>query len=317
MSKRMHRVGVWGLALTLFAASGMAQEAAEDASEGPTPRTQRDASSAYDRATTLYADGDYAQAGRWFMTAYRLVPAEAALIQAVRSYQHAEQLDRAGNLALMLQEYHADSATAAELAAQNIAAASATLYRVDVECEGCALSVDETLYAAHSVFVTPAVSHEVVAQFGAQRVVREVSGSAGESETLVVDAPPVAVPEPPVEVRETGTPVRPPPPPPSRGLHRALFITLAAATVAAGAATIVLGLDARGGLDEYVAMPTREAYEQGQRKERRTNALIGVTAGLAALSVLTAIFTDWGEDATQVGVSASREGAFAFVGGTL
>ena len=39
-----------------------------------------------------------------------------------------------------------------------------------------------------------------------------------------------------------------------------------------------------------------ELYQEGQSKELRTNALIGATAGVAAVTLVLAIVTDWDGD---------------------
>jgi len=77
-------------------------------------------------------------------------------------------------------------------------------------------------------------------------------------------------------------------------------------TVGAGAALIWSGLDALAGVDDYEDDPTQEALEEGQTKERRTNILIGATAGAAAVTLLLAALTDWGggDEGREPAVSA-------------
>ncbi len=65
--------------------------------------------------------------------------------------------------------------------------------------------------------------------------------------------------------------------------------------------TIWSGLNTTAGVDEYEANPTQEALDEGRAKERRTNILIGVTAGLAVTTVVLALLTDFGSASDDAG----------------
>ena len=101
----------------------------------------------------------------------------------------------------------------------------------------------------------------------------------------------------------------PPPPPP---IPRWGFFTSLGATVALGAVAVWSGVDANKGVSTYESAartanspginggssptPAEQAealLEEGQRKERRTNILIGVTAGMAATTAVLGVFTNW------------------------
>lgn len=285
-------------------------------------QARREASVAYERATALYAANDFARAGRFFMTAYRLAPARAALLQAVRAYTRAGDVVRAGNLGLALKaRYGAHEASAADADAA-IQSAAATHFRVNVACEGCEVSVGPAIYPTTSVFLEPDNPHQLVAHFGeAGRVERTVSGAAGTSQDLALETPvvrvepdPVEAPDPVAEPAEPAEPVRVE----GGGLPRGVFFTALGATAVMGGVTLWSGLDTLAGVDDYEAMPTQEAYDEGQQKERRTNALIGVTSGLAVATVLIAVFTRWGGgDDLAVGASATAEGGMVTIGGRL
>lgn len=84
-------------------------------------------------------------------------------------------------------------------------------------------------------------------------------------------------------------------------IHPAFFVVGLVATAGVGATTIWSGIDTINdpGTDrvrEECAGQGEDCqlYQDGQAKELRTNALIGVTAGLAAVTVVLAIVTDWG-----------------------
>ena len=96
------------------------------------------------------------------------------------------------------------------------------------------------------------------------------------------------------------------------------------ATVALGAVTVWSGIDANRGVEAYEAAartanspginngssptPAEQAQallEEGRRKERRTNILIGVSAGMAVTTAVLGVFTDWkgeSEDARAKGI---------------
>ena len=95
-----------------------------------------------------------------------------------------------------------------------------------------------------------------------------------------------------------------------------MFYTSLGLTVALGALTTWSGVDTLSGVDAYEDNPTREAFEDGQDKERRTNILLGVTLSMAAVSIISLILTDFGgdddEDEDQAAIVPSPEGV-AFV----
>ena len=82
-------------------------------------------------------------------------------------------------------------------------------------------------------------------------------------------------------------------------------------TAGAGATLAWSGVDTLNARDEYeeTAMTdvtlARQMLDEGQSKELRTNVLIGVTSGLAALTLVFAILTDWGggDDGEVAGAS--------------
>src|SRR5581483_854936 len=102
----------------------------------------------------------------------------------------------------------------------------------------------------------------------------------------------------------TTTPIATAPPlieaPPSRGTHvLSPWIFIAEATITAGliGVTIASGLDTNSAASAYVHDPetdVQSTYDAGLAKEHRTNVLIGVTAGVGAITAATAIwFVDW------------------------
>lgn len=111
----------------------------------------------------------------------------------------------------------------------------------------------------------------------------------------------------------------PPPPPPeheSGGLHPAIAIAVGGAALVAGGLIIWSGLDANSQNDDYIAYSQSDGatfeeamarYEDTRSAEKRTNALIGVAAGLGATAAVLLIFTDFG--------GSSDEDTLSFTGG--
>jgi len=299
---------------------------ASSSAEAQSAEERRAAGNAYNRGSTAYLAENWAQAARWFETAHRLAPAAPALVQAVRAHKLAGNDLRAATLALRLNALYADNADASSTASEVLGEQQPRFLRVDVVCEGCSVELDGTLQEFPSFFVTPGEEHTVTASFETGEVEDTVRGRAGAQRELSFDAPPPP-PEgvtPPVEEDPRDDPddgrVAPAEPEDEGGggLSPLFFISSAALTVGAGAVLVWSGLDALGGVEDYESDPTPEALAEGQNKELRTNIMIGVTAGLGAVTVLLLLFTDWdGDDEENVDVAVAplEEGAAAFVGG--
>ncbi len=284
---RFPAVVVLGAALLLPAAAVQAQRAE------PTARERSEAADAYDRGVSAFLSENYAAAAHWFETANRLAPSAAALMQAIRANDRAGNEMRSASLALRLSDDYPEEEQAIRATRQILADAQSRYFLVVVNCnEECAIEVNGALEEHNRFFVEPGRRVTVTAEFPGGRLTEEVGGEAGASDEVSFTAPP------------------PPPdqPEPARGgggggaaeddggLSPGLFWTGVAATGAAGAGLVVAGSMARAGVDEYEADPTPERLEAGQRKERWTNALIGVTGGFAAATAVIAIFTDFGGD---------------------
>jgi len=279
------------------------------------------AAEAYDQGTAAYLERDYEVAGHWFERAYRLVPTSTALLQAVRAYNKAGELLRAGNLALELRERYPADDRAMEMADAVIESVQTTSVLIDVQCDrACALELDGSLLREPRFFTSQDVEHSLKAAFATGETSSSVEGAAGETRRLNLTAP---------------APPRPPP------IPRWTFFSSLGATVALGAVTIWSGIDANGGVSAYESAartssspginggssptPAQQAQallDEGQSKERRTNILIGVTAAMAATTAVLGVFTNWKGESRQTAskrVEASvgighKGGAFAVKG---
>jgi hypothetical protein len=269
------------------------------AAEEPNPAGQSvsvddraEAAEAYDRGTTAYLSERYELAAHWFERAYRLVPTSTALVQAVRAHHMAGNSIRAANLALQLQDEYPGDARSEQVTAAVVGAVTPENVRVEAQCEKkCTLEIDGALVQHSAFFVTPGVEHSLKAAFDNGETSAFVQGAAGTTRKVTLAAP------------------APPPPPP---LPRWAFFSSLGATVALGAVTAWSGIDANKGVDAYESAaraasspginngssPTPEEQaqallEEGQQKERRTNILIGVTAGMAVTTAVLGVFTNW------------------------
>ena len=296
------------------------------------------AANAFDRGSAAYLEGDFAAAARWFEMANTHAPAAPALLQAIRAHVRAENLLRAATLSVRLVATWPDATQEVEAAQEIIDQAREQFFFVEVVCDAdCNVEVNQTLQAHPAFFLEPGRTFTIGAAFDSGTVTDEVSGEAGGTETLSFERPEgPAIQDTPREtdpVGPTGVVDTDPDGDESSGISPAVFFTGLALTVGAGAVLAWSGVDTLNTRDDYEAAAEEERamgdltfprasvlLDDGQKAERRTNALIGVTAGLGAITLITAIFTDWGgsdddeDDArVRVGIGAGS----ASVGGTF
>ncbi|MBX3247432.1 MAG: hypothetical protein KF901_09640 [Myxococcales bacterium] len=304
------------------------------------------AAEAFDRGTSAYLGEDFTGAARWFEMANNLAPAAPALLQAIRSHQRAGNELRAGTLALRLVARFPEAGAAVDEAQSVLEAVRQRYFLVEVVCPTeCAVELDGTLQAHPAFFLRPNEAHTVGAGFPTGTVTEEVRGGAGEQRTLSFTAPAGTAGAQATQGADDGAGRSwvdrgrrdpEPPPPERRGVHPAAFVTSLVLTVGAGAVLVWSGLDTLSARDEYVDVAEQERaeglgfpratqlLESGRDKELRTNILIGATAGLAAVTLVLAIVTDWGgsrDDAStsrvRPTVGVSPHGAAIGLGGTF
>ena len=327
-------------ALSLSVSVGAAQTAQE----------RQAAAEAFDRGTTSYLAEDYATAARWFEMANNLAPAAPALLQAIRAHQRAGNELRAGTLALRLVERFPDAGPAVEESQRIVDGMRSSYFFVEVLCDSeCAVELDGTLQAHPAFFLEPGRTYRVGASFASGNATEEITGAAGEQRTVRLTAPEGGAVQGPSEdpgsTRMTGDsawtrredPERREEEESSGGVHPAGFLTSLALTLGAGGVLVWSGMDTLSARDEYEEVAARERMAgettfpeasqllaDGRDKERRTNILIGATAGLAVVTVVMAIVTDWGgsdDDESRANVRPTlafdREGAQLGLGGSF
>jgi hypothetical protein len=293
-------VSAW-LALSGVASGQPAQE--------PTPAQIRAAAEAFDLGREAYQRQEYVGAAEQFERADSQAPSSTALEYAIRAREKAGQIDRAATLAVLGRERHPDDANLQKLIPQLIERAKRDLFELTITCsEPCELAVtSKIVHGAPSltrVLYLTEGSHAVRAGFSADRSAsRDVQATAGGQGSIVFETPAAAA-EAPVSTRPAPTQETAPLPaePRSGGWSPAVFWVGAGLTAAAGAATIWSGVDTLNNPgeervrqecardDESCAL-----YQEGLSAQRRTNVLIGVTAGLGLGTVLVGLLaTDWG-----------------------
>lgn len=306
-----------GLALALGLASGatvslvspFVSEAQAQENRAPTPDEMRQAGAAYDRAVAARAAGDFSQAATLYETADRLAPSAQALGNAVRAHREANtpaHNARAATLALRMIVRLADRPPLVTYATGVINELSPGLTRVDVQCQGCSLTVDQHIALYNEFFVEPGM-HTVVAGWSDNRVRSHAfTARPGGTENVRL-SPPDATPAVTPPGPGTGPGTGPGPggettgpeigpgvvtPPPSRGgIPIPATVAALGVTAVLGGVLIWSGLDTLAGVPAYMNNPTPMALADGQGRELRTNVLIGAVSVAGAATVVMAIFT--------------------------
>ncbi|MBX3210008.1 MAG: hypothetical protein KF764_33570 [Labilithrix sp.] len=274
----------------------------------PSAERIKAAAEEFDRGRRAYLAKDFEQAAGHFENAFRDAPSKETLRLAIRARRDAKQPARAATLAAVAQEKYAGDAQTAQLAKETLAETSPELSEYVVECSApCTIAVGSRVVSQtdgmkHRVYLDPG-AHDLGVSFQqGGSVSKHVDARKGTSTPLAF-APPPPEPTPPPEPRvgPNAPPPPPPPPAPEKPLGPAVFFIAAGVTVAAGAATAVSGIatvndpgtDAvrRECVGQGEACPL---YQRGQDAETRTNVLLGVTLGAAAITgVIGLFFTQW------------------------
>jgi hypothetical protein len=277
----------------------------------------------FDSGVGAFKQKDFEHAASHFEAADAAVPSAKALRQAIRARSEAGQGSRAATLAaLALERYPGDDATT-KLARETIEKYEALLYKVKVTCAApCALSIGADAVPGEAggkrvIYVDPG-PRTLNASFsgGAPGATKEVEAKAGDGTDLTFEPkkkraapPPSSSPSASPPTAETPSKSEsppedakpePPPEPERKGISPAFFAVGLATTVGVGAATIWSGVDTQNnpGPDAVRAGCRGQGtscplYQEGLAHQMRTNVLIGVTVGAAALTTVLAVFTNW------------------------
>ncbi|MFT3766183.1 MAG: hypothetical protein QM820_11820 [Minicystis sp.] len=277
----------------------------------------RTAAEQFDAGVTAFKGKDFEGAASHFEAADAAVPSAKALRQAIRARTEAGQGSRAATLAgQALLRFGSDEATV-KLARETIEKFEPLLHKVNVSCASpCVLAIGTRSVPGDAstrwvVYLDPGKESLGASFFGgAASAPRTITAKAGGSEDVRFEpeekakppvVAPVVTPAPPKDDKPIANPPKDLPKEEApKGISPAFFGVSLAATAGLGATTIWSGIDTQNnpGPDAVKAAcqgkgPECPLYKEGLAKQRRTNILIGATAGTAALTVVFAIFTRW------------------------
>lgn len=297
---RRRLAGVLVLALSALSSAASAQQGDVGA-----------AASAFSRAQEAEARGDPSRAASLYELADRISPAPASLRNATRARLAAGQLAAAAVNAEELKRRYPDDAASSALADEVLLDARQKLGRLSAQCapqchlvvDGLAVSTE--MKPAHVVYVEPG-AHTVVARFeSGASATQNADAKAGQPIQLQLIEPPAALAAP-APAPASSAPVTPAAPSPMadqggfRGLPPAVGIAIGGAAVVLAGVAVWSAVDTQNAADDFKKNPTRDAFEDGEGKDTRTNVLIGTAAVLGAASAGVLLFaTDWGGHGAQ------------------
>jgi hypothetical protein len=238
-----------------------------------------------------FAAGDFRRAGTLFEEAYRKKPHPSVLWNAARSWEHAGESAQAANLYgryLREAEPGARDRDSATNALKNL---GGKLGRIDVTGVGApSAQVDGKELVGASRWVVPG-EHVVTGRANNADLRKTVTLTAGQVLSVALD--------PPEEKKEPALAPQPSQPPSAdrkpegSGLPWIIVVGGGVLTATAGGLTIWSGLDTNAKRRAFDDAPTQSNKDDGLERQLRTNILLGTTIGLAALTGLAAVFTNW------------------------
>ena len=328
----LNRLRVASIVVTILVMKPALAEPAIEAS----PAQVHAAADAFDRGRESYKSGDMVAAAESFEQADSRAGSPIALEYAIRARDKAGQQDRAATLSALAKKRYPGETALETLADEVLARARGQTYELSIECsEPCELVIDGKLVHGKSdldrVVFLSAGSHLLRAGFSdARSGSKTVEATAGEQGQIHFDAPaetPAAegVEEDAASESEVSpeSAIRPVPvvaaaPRESSGWSPAVFWVATGVTVALGAVTLWSGLDTVKNPGEDKVREAcqndrpdcRTLYDDGRRRQTRTNVLLGVTAGVGLATMLVgAVGTDWNDEspASEVGAGRSKK----------
>ncbi|RYZ06518.1 MAG: hypothetical protein EOO73_16220 [Myxococcales bacterium] len=303
--------------LALVLSAGPVAFAQEGSSE-PTPAQVRVAAEAFDKGREAYKAEEFVEAAEQFERADNNAPSPAAIELAIRSRDKAGELDRAATLASLALKRHPEDQNLLRLAGDLAKRARPTLFELTATCDQpCDLTVNGKL-----VHGTPDTQRTLYIAPGALTVragwsdnrsdskqIQAQAGSQGELMFAAPAAPAAGGAKEPAELTTTG-PVPEGSPQKDEGAAEkpsgwspAVFYVGAGLTAVLGGITVWSGIDTvnNPGADrvrqecaERMQGEDCALYQEGLSKQRRTNILIPVTAGVGIATAVIGLFlTDW------------------------
>jgi hypothetical protein len=300
------------------------------AGQPPSAAEIRAAAEAFDRGRDAYKQDKYLLAADYFEEADRNAPSAAALELAIRSRDKAGHLDRAATLAALALQRHPNEPSLKKTAEAIVTRAKKDLHEIEVSCdEPCDLAIDTKLVhgtasTKRSIYVTPG-THTLNAGWSDSRSRSQevIAPQHGATSRVEFTAPPVAAPaeehassdaaDAALDAEQVSDPrADPGPRDTGSGWSPTVFYVGLGLTAVAGGVTAWSGIDTLNNPGQDAVRkncaPGDEdcpEYLQGLEHQRRTNILVGVTAGLGVITLIVGAFaTDWGGEADTNASSA-------------
>ncbi len=249
-------------------------------SSSPAPQDERRAERLFGEGEAAFEAGDYRRAAKAFEAAYAAKRHPAVLWNAALSWQRAgEDLLAARHLERYLRDASSDAPHRDE-ATKALALLLKRVGRAQLQNMGVKrIMVDGTLCPDATTLLAPG-EHVATAETDSGEVVKKLFVVQAGDTISVILAP---------DRSENGSAKR------GSGLSP-LFVLGGGVLVAAGASvSIFSGLDTVQKAQDFDRNPSANRLDAGYVSQARTNVAIGVTAGLAALTLATALFfVDWG-----------------------
>lgn len=329
---QMHRATLGGQLRSVCGAALLALASLCSTAEAQ-DRNVAAAADAFSKAQQAELRGEFEAAVNLYELADQLAPTVEALRSAARSARKGGMNAMAANYAADLLAREPVDATSRALAEEILSSTTAELVRMHITCDQpCKVLVDGRIASRQSVadhtLYSKAGTRKLSASFGSGTTPEQTLPlSAGTMVELTFTAPVVVAP---LDLDSQAAEVAAAEPQKvdsaeTRDGHKLspwYFGTAGALTVVAGGLTVWSALEVKSAHKDYDrgAADAESDYRDGRKLEKQTNALIGVTSGIAAVTVTLAFFTDFKRDkaadkqrAARIGTpnfTASRQGAW-------
>ncbi len=310
-------LGVLAVAIAVAIAGQTATASAQD----DMTREERVAAAreAYDLATQKYRAHQWREAAELYEQADMLVPAALAATQAIRAYRRAGDDLRAATIATGLVERDVANRRHADFVPE----VAEHVFKLRITCEDCTVQVDGTRERFRTLFLEPDQPHVVSATFPTGTREETLQGGAGEEREVALQAPTRQVADAGGRdggddgAHASGGPFGGGidggsggggrdgggggPSDGGGGISPIWLIIAGGLTVVAGGLSIWSGIDVLTQRSAFDTMKTIDRLNAGNDAELRTNIFYIATGGLAAVTVLLLLFTDFsgGDDAHE------------------
>lgn len=275
--------------------------AAEKKAETASPAERAAAGEKFKDAEASFKRADFSRAALAFEASYGIVPHPSTLLNAAEAWEKGRETRDAAK-ALMRLQADFPSSSDASVAGERLKPLLQRLavLRVTVESGGEALAIDAAPADVGPSVVEPG-EHVITARFGDELVEREVTVGAGADISLLIS---------PTADREKGGAASEGQAPWPTPLPIYVFSASAALTVASSALLVWSGVETLSAREAFDADPTQARLDDGLAIQTRTNVLVGLTAGLAAVTAALGVFTRWDDLSPRPSLGLSTDAGF-------